>query len=146
MKFPKTAEDIKNELLNSIDKINVIGDLRIRQLIQILSKIEDRIIVEGIIQVFENEDRIDSIYIDQKYAGIILKKLNPKTNENIELLIIRTLKNWNKSLEELPFWFKDNYGIEIVKKVFDEIENKGISKIESDKLTTMKWFLGIKNS
>jgi hypothetical protein len=145
MKFPTTPEDLKNELFNSVDKINQVGDLRIRQLIQILPKVSDEIIIEGIIQVFEDENRVDSVYTDQKYAGIILKKLNPKTEESAASILNRTLKNWNKSVEELPFWMKDNYGIESVKQVFSELEKTNLTSLESEKLKTMKRFLGIKS-
>ncbi|SEO92679.1 hypothetical protein SAMN05444671_4000 [Flavobacterium sp. CF108] len=145
MKFPTTPEDLKNELFNSVDKINQVGDLRIRQLIQILPKVSDEIIIEGIIQVFEDENRVDSVYTDQKYAGIILKKLNPKTEESAASILSRTLKNWNKSVEELPFWMKDNYGIESVKQVFSELEKTNLTSLESEKLKTMKRFLGIKS-
>ncbi|WP_264551866.1 hypothetical protein [Flavobacterium sp. N2038] len=145
MKLPITAEDLKDDFYKSVDLVDKIGDLRIRQLIQILSKIEDQIIIEGIIQIFENEERIDSIYTDQKYAGMILKNLNPKTKESIELIIIRILKNWNKSVEELPFWLRDNYGIDNLKKALSDIEKKNLSDLESNNLETMKWFLSIKN-
>ncbi|QSW90083.1 hypothetical protein J0383_04500 [Flavobacterium endoglycinae] len=143
MKFPTTAEDIKDELFKSVDMIDKLGDLRIQQLIEILHKVKDSIIIEGIIQIFENEERTNSIYTDQKYAGLILKKINPKTEENIELLIHRVLKNWNKSVEELPFWLKDNYGFENLKKAFFDIESKGLSQLELENLKTMKWFLRI---
>lgn len=145
MKFPTTPEDLKNELFNSVDKINQVGDLRIRQLIQILPKVKDQIIIEGIIQVFENENRMDSIYTDQKYAGIILKKFNPKTEDSAASILSRTLKNWNRSVEEFPFWLKDNYGIETIKQVFSELEKTNLTTLESEKLKTMKWFLRIKS-
>ncbi|MCD9575531.1 hypothetical protein [Flavobacterium soyae] len=145
MKFPTTPEDLKNELFNSVDKINLVGDLRIRQLIQILPKVNNKVIIEGIIQIFENEKRIDSVYTDQKYAGIILKKINPKTEESAASILSRILKNWNRSVEELPFWLKDNYGIETIKQVFSELEKTNLTALESEKLKTMKWFLGIKS-
>lgn len=145
MKFPTTPEDLKNELFNSVDKINLVGDLRIRQLIQILPKVNNKVIIEGIIQIFENEKRIDSVYTDQKYAGIILKKINPKTEESAVSILSRILKNWNRSVEELPFWLKDNYGIETIKQVFSELEKTNLTALESEKLKTMKLFLGIKS-
>lgn len=83
MKIPKTSEDIKNEIFKSVDKIEEIGDLRIRQLIKILDKVDDNIIIDGIIEVFENENRVEKLYTDQKNAGILLKKLNPKTELKI---------------------------------------------------------------
>ena len=144
MNFPRTSENLKNAILESVDKTNQIGDLRIRQLIQILSKVNDEIIIEGVILVFENENRITSIYTDRKYAGMILKKLNPKTQLSANSILKRTLKNWNKSVEELPQWLEDNYGIENLKHIFSEIEKSSLTPLESENLKTMKWFLGIK--
>lgn len=145
MKFPTTSEDLKNEILESIDKMNQVGDLRIRQLIQILPKVKDQIIIEGVILIFENKDRVDSVYTDQKYAGIILKKLNPKTAQSAASILTRTLKNWNKSVEELPEWLRDNYGIENLKYVFSEFEKANLTALESENLKTMKWLLGIES-
>lgn len=144
MNFPSTPENLKNEILESVDKTNQIGDLRIRQLIQILSKVNDEIIIEGVILVFESENRINSVYTDQKYAGMILKRLNPKTQLSATSILKRTLKNWNKSVKELPQWLKDNYGIENLKHIFSEIEKSSLTPLESEKLKTMKWFLRIK--
>lgn len=145
MKFPKTSEDLKNEILESVDKIEEIGDLRIRQLIKILAKVNDEIIIEGVIEVVENEKRTEKIYLDQKNAGRILKELNPKTDSNAELILKRILKNWNKSVEEIPFWLRDNYGIETLKNVFSILSDKNLTELELDKLKTMKWWLRIKS-
>lgn len=141
MKFPTTAEDLKEEFFKSVDMMDKVEDLRIRQLIQILPKVEGQVIIEGIIRIFENEERTDSVYTDQKYAGRILKSLNPKTKDTLDSIMNRVLKNWNKSVEELPFWLKDNYGVENLEKAFDEIEKRDLSSLESDKLQTMKWWL-----
>lgn len=143
MIFPITSEDVKNEILESVDKIDKIGDLRIRQLIKILTKVNDEIIIEGVIEVFENEKRTEKIYLDQKNAARILKELNPKTDTNIELILNRILKNWNKSVEEIPFWLRDNYGIETVKKAFFTLKNKNLAELELDKINTMQWWLQI---
>ncbi|MCC9018985.1 hypothetical protein [Flavobacterium lipolyticum] len=143
MKFPTTAEDFKNELLKSIDLINQIGDLRVRQFIQLLPKVNDEIIIEGVILILENEDRDQTIYTDQKYAGLILKSLQPKTTIDSEIILKRILKNWNKSVEELPFWLKDNYGIETVKNSLSKIEDQSLSELELDKISTIKWWLKI---
>jgi len=145
MNLPKTSEDLKIEIFKSVDKLDKIGDLRIRQLTKILSKVNDQIIIDGIIEVFENEDRSKKLYADQKNAGIILKKLNPKTKVSIESILGRTLKNWNKSVEELPFWLKDNYGIEALKKAFSEMENSTLTELEADKINTMRWWLNIES-
>ena len=143
MKFPKTPDDVKNEILLSSDKYDNIADLRIRQLIKILPKVPDEIIVEGVIRVFEIQDRPEKLNLDQEFAGKVLARLNPKSQMDLIELIQRTLGNWNKSVEQLPFWVVDNYGTEEVKRIFDKIQRLGLSSIEEDKLSTMCWWVGI---
>ena len=137
MKFPTTGEDIKNEILISADKP---GDLRIRQLIHILPNVDPEIIVEGVIQVIELEGRTDP-FLDQETAVKILKEMNLKSKKDLEEILKRTLRQWNKNIGQLPFWLRDNYGLETVTQTFDQME---LDETEADKLETMKWWLGIK--
>ena len=143
MKFPQLPEDLKNEILISSDKIEQIGDLRIRQLIRILPKVKEEVIVEGIIQVFEIKGRTDILFQDQRIAGRILEEINPKSDLALSDILKRTLSNWNKSIYHLPFWFRDNYGQEKVAKDFDKYESQKITEMEKDKLKTMRRFLRI---
>lgn len=137
MKFPTTGEDVKNEILISADKP---GDLRIRQFINMLPKADPEIIIEGIIQVIELEGRPNP-FVDQETAGKILEAINPKSQKDLKEILKRTLRQWNKSIEQFPFWLRDNYGLETVSQTFDEME---LDEIQTDKLKTMKWWLGIK--
>jgi hypothetical protein len=66
MHKPKTPEDLENEIYSSVNKLSQIGDLRIRQLIKILSDTNDEIIIEGILKVFEDKNNKITIYEDQK--------------------------------------------------------------------------------
>ncbi|QLC65712.1 hypothetical protein LPB248_05200 [Flavobacterium sp. LPB0248] len=145
MKFPSSPEDLRNEIFESVDKTKKNGDLRIRQLIQILKNVNNEIIIEGVLKVFGNENRSDTIYNDQKYAGLILQEINPKTDKNVSSILDFTLKNWNKSVFELPFWMQKNYGNQILKKGFTEYKTKNLSDIEIDNLKTMQWCLKIES-
>jgi hypothetical protein len=138
MKIPKTAEEIANEIVVSSDKSREVGDLRIRQLIQILRKVDSELIVEGIIRVFENRSRSETLYKDQEFAGKVLESINPKTYKQLEEVLPRVLLNWDKSVEQLPFWLKENYGIETLKESFAILE---LTLKENEQLKTMKWWL-----
>lgn len=140
MKLPETSEDVKTEILISSDKVNELGDLRIRQLIKILPKVDSEIIIEGVIKVFETEDRPDK-YQDQEFAGRVLRTINPKSQKDLGDFLKRTLDNWDKSIEELPFWFRDNYGLDKVEETFDKVE---LTENQKDKLKTMKFWLQLK--
>lgn len=140
MKLPKTSEDIKTEILISSDKANRVGDLRIQQLIQILDKVDPEIIVEGVIKVFETA-RPDSLYRDHEFAGRVLMTINPKSQRDLKEILKRTLTTWNKSVEQLPLWLRDNYGLEKVSDTFDDIE---LTDKEKEKMETMKFWLQLK--
>lgn len=109
MKFPETADDVAREILISSDKSNELGDLRIRQLIHILPKVNSELIVEGVIKVLENDTRPEKHSQDQEFAGKVLENVKPKTESNLKNLLLRVLKNWDKSVEQFPFWLRDNY-------------------------------------
>lgn len=141
MKLPQTSEDVKTEILISSDKASEVGDLRIRQLIKILDKVDHEIVVDGVIKVFE-ANRLNSLVQDQEFAGRILATINPKSTRDLKEIIARTLVTWDKSIEQLPFWFRDNYGLENVRETFNSLRLAGEEK---EKLETMKFWLKLKS-
>lgn len=140
MKLPQTSEDVKSEILISSDKAVEIGDLRLRQFIKILNKVDQEIIVDGVIKVFET-NRPDSLYQDQEFAGRILATINPKSKRELREIVERTLLTWDKSVEQLPLWFRDNYGLN---KVLETLDNIDLTANERQKSETMKFWLRLK--
>lgn len=138
MRLPQTARDVREEILQSSEKSKVLGDLRIRQLINILPKIDSEIVLEGVIQVFEVGNGSDRFSEDQEFAGKVLELINPKSERNPKEILLRVLKNWDKSVEQFPFWLKNNYGIDKLTETFKELE---LTQIERGKLKTIKWWL-----
>jgi hypothetical protein len=143
MKFPDTADDVEQEILLSSEKFRELGDLRIRQLIHILPKVNSEIVLEGVIRVFEKGGGADRYSEDQEFAGKVLESINPKSQKDLEEVLLRVLKNWDKSVEQFPFWLRDNYGIEKLKETFAKLE---LTDIEMDKLKTIKWWLHLSDA
>jgi hypothetical protein len=136
MNLPLTAQDVENEIQISAAKASENGNQRLQQLITILAKVDSEIIVEGIIRVFERGQRSD--LLDQEYAGRILEAINPLSNKALNEILNRTLKGWDKSIEQFPLWLKNNYGIETILATIAVLE---LSELEKDKLRTVKWWL-----
>jgi phytoene dehydrogenase-like protein len=132
-----TVEHIHNEILKASDKP---GDLKLRQLFKGFAKLDQEMIVLAVIQVIENTGRPETLFRDQEFAGRVLQEIKPNSTMDLETVLLRTLRNWDKSIEEFPFWIRDNYGLDTVKKVFETIR---LSHEEQDKLNTMKWWLQI---
>jgi hypothetical protein len=141
MKLPKTSDEIEHEIYLSSDKFEDIRDLRIRQLIKILKNVPDEIIIEGLIKIFEGHQRESKWYIDQEFSGKVLENIKPKSINDATGLLKRVLKNWDKSIEQLPNWFKENYGRDRIMRALQDIENSGISNLEKDKISTMKYWI-----
>lgn len=141
MNLPKTSDEIKQEIYLSSDKFEDIRDLRIRQLIKILKNVPDEIIIEGIIKIFEGDQRESTWFIDQEFSGKILENIKPKSKNDATGLLKRVLKNWDKSIEQLPNWFKENYGLNGIMTALSDLENSNISYIEKDKINTMKYWI-----
>src|SRR5688500_16977585 len=98
MKFPTTPDEVEREILISSDKFRDLGDLRIRQLIKILPKVDAEILVEGIIRVFEKGNGADSYSQDQEFAGKILEEIKPISHKDLTEILSRVLRNWDKSV------------------------------------------------
>jgi hypothetical protein len=62
MKFPRTPDEIKQEIYLSIDKRQYANSQRYSQLKKILLQADDKIIAEGIIEVFADKSRGERPY------------------------------------------------------------------------------------
>ena len=141
MKFPKTSEDVVNEIYISSDKCEKYDDLRVSQLRRILSEVADDIPVEAVVQVFAGLKRVETSFLDQEIAGRTLEERKPFTSIQPDKLTERCLAGWNKSVEQFPFWLIEIYGIEDIRAALIIVENKSLLKIEREKLATMRWWI-----
>ena len=139
MKFPKNVEDFKSEFYESFRMIKTVGDLRMRQLAMILLKVDDKIVLEGLIQLIETKED----FREQECCGLIFEKVDPKPDFKLDYFLKRILENWNKSIEQIPFWVKRQYHLEEVKKGIQDFEKNDLSEVERDKLKTLRWWIGL---
>lgn len=145
MRFPKTPLDIANEIQISAEKSSEIGDLRIRQLIHLLTKVPDDVIIEGILLSIENSG---NNYLLQKFCGQILSELKPKPGANLILkrVLQRILPGWNKSVQEIPEWISGNFEKEKIIECFDELTQSDVLNDIIDNIETMLWWMKLEQS
>ncbi|MDF7811849.1 hypothetical protein [Hymenobacter sp. YC55] len=141
MKFPETPEDIVSAIHIASDKYKIYGDLRSRQLIRMVNAVADDILVEAVIQVFEETNRVELHFLDQEVVGRILEERKPFTSIHPEKLIKKCLAGWNKSVEQFPFWLIEVYGKEKTQAALATIETNELLKIEREKLATLRWWI-----
>ncbi|WP_207535565.1 hypothetical protein [Desertivirga arenae] len=136
MKYPEKPEDIETEILISVANG---GEQRIRKLGRVIADVNPEMIVEGVLRVFEREDRPTNLFTDQKFAGQILKITKPKSERTALEILKRTVKNWDKSVAELPLWMKENFGEGILSEAF---RLYSMSETDPDgKIKTMEFWI-----
>lgn len=134
MKLPRTAEDIVREVQIASNKS---GDLYLRQLIFLLQHVSHELIVEAIIRLFEQNHSGENAFRIQEFSGRILEEIKPISEKNIYDILKRTLGNWNKSIEQLPFWLISNYGVQATHAAL----NDDCFSSEEDKIKAIRWWL-----
>ena len=142
MKFPHTAEDICREILVSAEKFDQLGDLRIRQLIKLLAKLDPEIVLEGILLIFEQKHQPSVSFLSQEYAGRILSAINPESQKDVKHILGRLIKNWDTSVEQVPYWLQKNYDPQLLEATILECS---ITSNEKEKLDTLWWWWMKKN-
>ena len=92
--------------------------------------------------VFCDPDPPGNPYEHQDLAGSLLVELNPSCPISAVELLRTTLPNWNRSVEQLPFYVENQFGHEETIKAIESIESDPqLSESLSTKLSTCRYWL-----
>ncbi len=112
---------------------------QIKQLAFALGKSDPCEVFFGLYMVFLSEP--SQAFGQQELAGKLLFLLKPELNLELAPLIEGALENWNVSVEELPFYFRDIFGIELVSSAINSINICELNELQKNGIKTMKWWL-----
>jgi hypothetical protein len=69
-------------------------------------------------------------------------ELKPRSGQDLQSLIRASLAGWNLSVEQLPFYFRDTYGIGPVREALAALDSeRGFSAEERKALDTYRFWL-----
>ena len=137
-------EKIRAELYKAVNGPNAwqsLGHLMLR-----LRKENPETVTRALIGVFFDESRTETSFKDQQAAGGILWKLKPKYKGNLRDDIRSSLKNWNVSVEELPWYFAEIMGIDRVRDEVNSILRETLDEISRKKAQTYLYWLPAKGT
>ena len=135
----KTAEEIRQKIY--------AGHWRPREVSLALEKLGGEIIFDALYGVFLDKSRGERHFTDQEIVGKMLYELQPKTSKGLKSLVRDCLENWNLSVEELPFYFRDVFGKEKLEFVVNQIEsNEALNEYESKAIKTIRWWCKLKSN
>ncbi|TQV72919.1 hypothetical protein FLL45_15755 [Aliikangiella marina] len=133
------ALDIQEKLYKAIDGPTEMQE--IRRLMNKLKKLDENIVVEGLLSVFFDDSRGEKKFKDQTMAGGLLIKLMPKYDRNLREDILRSLDNWNLSVEELPWYLAEKVGRDEVLREVESIAESSLSEVARKTLDTYVYWL-----
>lgn len=81
---------------------------------------------------------------EQEGPGDFLLEMKPRSAQDLQSLIRASLPGWNLSIEQLPFYFRDTYGIEVVRLAIEQLDlDTSLDADERKALDTYRWWLRI---
>ena len=130
-------EQIRLELIKIVDGANDWQG--VRHLMLKLKREDSEIVLEGLLEIFF----LDDLYRYQAAVGGLLWKLKPKYKRNLREDIKRSLKNWDVSIEELPWYFAEVAGIEEVRKEVESLLTESLEKEAKQRAKTYLYWLSL---
>ncbi|TLU59457.1 hypothetical protein FE810_16945 [Thalassotalea litorea] len=107
---------------------------------KLLRNVKHSELFEGLFTLFLLEDGPNT-YTRQQNAGVILYKLKPKVYIDLKQRIRLSLKTWNVSVEEWPFYLVEKCGKDRVLEVLDELAKERLSDRERSGMETFSYWL-----
>ena len=79
---------------------------------------------------------------EQEAPGDFLLELKPRGLQDLCTLIRVSLSGWNLSVEQLPYYFRDTYGVESVRAAIDQLNSDtSLAEHEREALRTYQYWL-----
>ncbi|MCP4146133.1 MAG: hypothetical protein GY757_00145 [bacterium] len=133
-----TVSEIQHELLKSL-KVNYFDVQRYKQIIKALQRCNQTMVGDALIEFLG--DKKGSGFAAQDLAGKLLFELKPDTSRSLDEIIRNTLPNWDKSVEELPWYLALKFGESEFRKTLANIR-AGADEGIMDLAKTFEWWLG----
>ena len=142
--MPLTSGIVVSKIYDAVDATGRVDDQRLTQWIDALRQRPGHEVFEALIGVFCNTDRGDRRFVDQEYAGRMLLALEPPCTQDIQDVIRRALPTWDRSVEQLPWYFSDVVGSAVVLRALDVLDPQMCSQQERDALRSFRFWLRAK--
>ena len=129
-------EEIRTELIEIVDEWNSWQSPR--DLILKLKKEDSDIVSDALLKIF--------FFDSPRYHGLaggLLWKLKPKYKRNLREDIKLSFKNWDVSIEELPWYFAEVAGIENVRSEVKSLLKEPLEDVERKRAETYLYWLSV---
>lgn len=139
-----SKEQIVAKIYDAVDRLGRIDQQRLRQWSAVLARSSPSEVFSALYFIFLDESRPRTNWLDQEYAGILLFHVKPRCEHDAVAVIGGALRNYNVSVEELPWYFAEALGGEVVREAIAELGRRDLPEKERDSLETFLYWLKVK--
>lgn len=135
-----SKEKIVQRIHWTIDHYGTINPQQFSQVYSVLEKYDRAEVFEILYGVLTSLDS-PMTYGVQEFVGRLLFLLQPPCTLGLKEAIRGLLKCYNLSIEELPWYFAEQYGKVAVLEALEHLESELLSDQEQRSISTWKWWL-----
>lgn len=129
---------IFTSIFESADKYGSSNPQQMKQLHFALSKCNPQELYSGIMSVFHTCHK--NFSERQELAGWLLYEILPNADFDIKTDLTKCLRNYELSVEQLPYFFINKVGKEEFEKIINSIDERKLSEDELRALGTIKYW------
>ncbi|WP_227816876.1 hypothetical protein [Nitrogeniibacter aestuarii] len=119
MKGFSNSEEICNSIVESAERYGPNNPQRLKQLSFVLAKCNPEEVFKGLYSVFLLSE--PNNYDSQQLAGVLLFKISPSAEFELEEVLRMSLNTYNLSVEEWPWYLARRFGQERVLNVLERV-------------------------
>ncbi|MEP0853801.1 MULTISPECIES: hypothetical protein [Cyanophyceae] len=136
-----SKERIIQKIYWVVDHYGDFNPQQYSQIASVLQKLDSAEVFEILYTVLTNVDRPATRFADQQFAGRLLLDLQPTCTLELTEAIQGLLKGYNLSIEELPWYFAQQYGKQVVLEILEKLTSELTGEQQQQSIKTWEWWL-----
>jgi hypothetical protein len=136
-----SKERIIQKIYWAVDRYGDFNPQQDSQIASVLQKLDSAEVFEILYTVLTNVDRPATKFADQQFAARLLLNLQPTCTLELTEAIQGLLKGYNFSIEEVPWYFAQQYGKQIVLEILEKLKTEVTCERQRQSIETWKWWL-----
>jgi hypothetical protein len=136
-----SKERIIQKIYWAVDRYGRFNPQQYSQISSVLRKLDSAEVFEILYTVLTNVDRPATRFADQEFAGRLLLDLQPTCTLELTQAIQGLLKGYDLSIEELPWYFAQQYGKQVVLEILEKLRTELNCEQQQQSIKTWEWWL-----
>ena len=132
------AHDIEIRIRRAAERWPSVNPQEFENLARMIGQLPPEERLAPLLGVFVNPP--PDAYPSQEYAGQLLMQLKPQCPHPVDATLRQVLPRWNRSVEQLPLYLREVFGLDAVLGSLDRLADEGV---DPHRLDTLRHWLNV---